>query len=310
MDYPSMIYRYFTCERALKFLKTGRLRLGSPAAFNDPFELMPSTTGIRKMLQDIAANGHAASASNDESSETSFSSEMTAAATVLAATASGSAVGSVASALGLGLASPIVSMVSALMLYEFWKKKNNDVDGAKLAKSVHQFYRELVETIAIGCFSEIPDSLLMWAHYGRNYTGVVIGFNTAMDYWGNDLFKVEYSNDRIKPPNSFEHSGGKPLVYDAWQRKLLTTKSECWSYEHEWRVIKKTGDCDKDEEGHFVTMNQKSVIQVIVGHRIFPQQRKEIIDEVKANWRDSQICEAWPHDSKFELLIDKIETTV
>ena len=312
MDYPSMIYRYFTCESALEFLKTGRLRLGSPAAFNDPFELLPRTIGTRKLLQAIAANGHEATASNDESTETSISSEMAAAAaaaTVLGVTASGATVGSVASLIGLGLGSPIaVSILSVFMLYESLKKKKKNLDSAKLTKSVHQFYSELVETFAIGCFSEIPDSLLMWAHYGRNYTGVVIGFNTAMDYWGNDLVKVEYSNDRINPPSSFEHSSGKPLINHDWQRKLLTTKSECWSYEQEWRVIKNTGGCDKDEKGHFVTMNHKCVIQIIVGHRIAPQKRKEIIDEVKANWRDSRICEAWPHDSRFALIIDDVET--
>lgn len=89
------------------------------------------------------------------------------------------------------------------------------------------------EEIAITCFSEINDSQLMWAHYAGSYTGFCIEYDFGQSYdisFQRGIGKVEYTNEK---PTQEQFDD-----FHAYKSKVLLTKSECWSYEKEWRSIK------------------------------------------------------------------------
>jgi Protein of unknown function (DUF2971) len=69
-------------------------------------------------------------------------------------------------------------------------------------------FRHLLEimsrSVAILSVSEIPDSLLMWAHYAKSHEGFLIGFDAAHEFFGsrerdrlpNHLSQVIYTANR------------------------------------------------------------------------------------------------------------------
>lgn len=76
------------------------------------------------------------------------------------------------------------------------------------------------------------ENQLMWAHYAKHHKGICIGFKSDVDFFATAL-KVKYSSELpiILRPND----DGDTVL-----EKTFLTKSDCWKYEDEWRVIKKT----------------------------------------------------------------------
>ena len=65
----------------------------------------------------------------------------------------------------------------------------------KLAKGLIETYPQLAEqlrrgfidmisqTLGVICLSTISDDILMWGHYTKSHTGMVIGFAREHDFW-------------------------------------------------------------------------------------------------------------------------------
>lgn len=90
-------------------------------------------------------------------------------------------------------------------------------------------YLNFMSETAVCCFSEVNDSLLMWAHYADSHRGVCFIFReTKQPFWLS--FRVRYSPDRPRVNIAEEL---KPEFYC----DLLLSKSEEWAYERERRMI-------------------------------------------------------------------------
>lgn len=88
----------------------------------------------------------------------------------------------------------------------------------------------------VACFSEKKDDLLMWSHYADGHRGFCLEFDTAFDPFHKAL-QVQYS-ERIPSisPASVLLKGEGVLI------PMITTKSDCWAYEKEWRIFHKEGN--------------------------------------------------------------------
>lgn len=85
------------------------------------------------------------------------------------------------------------------------------------------------------CFSEKNDNLLMWSHYGGKYKGFCLEFDTSKAEplkWR----KVDYSAQlpAINLKELFVEQNEEAVL------ALLSTKSEDWRYEQEWRLLHQT----------------------------------------------------------------------
>lgn len=177
--------------------------------------------------------------------------------------------------------------------------------------SAMAFRKRLDDFFRIACFCEADDNLLLWAHYARSHTGLLVSFRTSMDYWGNDLHPVAYSDERIQIPFTFSTDPNAPLVDTDWQRQLLVTKSSCWSYEREWRCIKRTTDCCADADGWFLPVPHACVTKIIYGCRFFdglskPEQIKSVCIKIKEYWPNATQCVMQPHETSFALTQHKL----
>ena len=113
--------------------------------------------------------------------------------------------------------------------------------------------REVVEgtldTLAICCFSEEPDNLLMWSHYGSALKGVVLGFSPRGIFPSlpeGALLSVDYPQDLKYPSFDFTKyvlavgtESYSEVEREMWT-KVFATKSLSWQYEKEWRYVGET----------------------------------------------------------------------
>ena len=88
------------------------------------------------------------------------------------------------------------------------------------------FKAEMARRFGVLCFSEDKADVLQWAHYADRHKGICLGFDVS---GGEGKFgRVQYVAERFPFPQPPD---------EAFVWKLLSTKSEAWKYEKEWRVF-------------------------------------------------------------------------
>jgi hypothetical protein len=80
------------------------------------------------------------------------------------------------------------------------------------------------------CFSEYPESILMWAHYASKHEGICIRLNTSVESWISQARQVQYVR-RYPSLNYLNLDEGELFT------RLILSKAEEWKYEKEWRYF-------------------------------------------------------------------------
>jgi len=106
-------------------------------------------------------------------------------------------------------------------------------------KGSNRKFGDIADNVRIFCLSENENNPLMWAHYGKNDSGICIKYSKQeiLDYLykqkENNIFLVPvYYTDTVR--NSMPQSQDSPY-------KLLANfmiKKKEWKYEAEWRFVK------------------------------------------------------------------------
>lgn len=155
-------------------------------------------------------------------------------------------------------------------------------------KTVQDKISEHSNKTGITCFTTTNSNILMWSHYTNKHQGICLKF---------DLLK---SLETFTVPIKVLYKADYPKFnYLKNQKDLLEfmfqTKSEHWSYEEEYRVIKpKTGTYNFDK---------KSLVEITFGANCKDEEVKKYIDLLKINNCKPTITYAIIGKSKFELLI-------
>jgi hypothetical protein len=95
-----------------------------------------------------------------------------------------------------------------------------------------EYRRHALHDHGAASFSEVPDNLLLWAHYADGHKGFCLEFDTSSGPFSMAA-QVRYAND-IPSVSALD---------DGWFGKgehfveMLTTKASCWAYEREWRLF-------------------------------------------------------------------------
>lgn len=99
-------------------------------------------------------------------------------------------------------------------------------------KTLRDSVEDFLSRRGVACFSERNDDLLMWSHYGGQYRGFCLEFDTTAEPFRR-IFPVRYV--KALPTVSVRSL----LLDDTFNpvQELFCTKSEAWSYEREWRAI-------------------------------------------------------------------------
>jgi hypothetical protein len=132
-------------------------------------------------------------------------------------------------------------------------------DPSQVASSQDQmqaFNDRIAERFGVCCFSASPTVAKMWAHYADSHRGICVEIDTLALPTGNrgKIFKVRYSAVRpvVSVGYSFERS-----------REIVTTKSEDWAEEQEWRALL--------QPNFACSIPQEAISAIIFGARIDPE---------------------------------------
>lgn len=161
-------------------------------------------------------------------------------------------------------------------LMDTLKKNNMDSETQKqLNEDREKFFDMITNEVFISCFSEDNLSILMWSHYADYHKGICIEYlKDDMEKQCNkdmDLVKVDY-RDECSELIEYTAQGEYSM------EKFCSTKSSCWSYEKEWRLI---AYADNKSNG----VNKKFIkpIGIYLGSKIDESDKRFIRDFCEKN---------------------------
>lgn len=226
-------YKYVTAKTALLILRTRKLKYSSPVTFNDPFDVqtrvdygfeLSDMMGAYKdemyklIYGDIEPTG--------DTTDRHFRE--------------------------IQLLRKIAKEKSIKPPKYVFKKEtgasdNETVERAKQnVENLNSWWKKFVRASRVFCVTEEYDNLLMWAHYAKDHTGVVIKFECSREL-DTPLCIARSVNYIETPPviatldEYIPYITGQDKIkvnHDLLIYKLFQSKSTQWKYEKEWRVFK------------------------------------------------------------------------
>lgn len=120
---------------------------------------------------------------------------------------------------------------------KFRDELNTTIEKDIIEKIPDEFVQKVIETmrknVFVFCFSEVWNSILMWAHYADSYSGYCIEYdmNKVRGFLTENLYPVLYEKEYIDITNSLIYTRSKPGLI------CHLAKAKEWEYEKEWRII-------------------------------------------------------------------------
>jgi hypothetical protein len=152
--------------------------------------------------------------------------------------------------------------------------------------------KSVKSSLGIFSLSAVNDSILMWSHYADSHRGYCIGFDSDI------LFRLSGSLGNVIYDNRFPVIG---LFDDSLEGfvRFFITKSESWSYEQEYRILK-TNFAKKT-----ITFTNDCIKQIILGCKMKPSKKKEVRDIVVSKFMNAEIFEAEMNSTDFKIDIKR-----
>jgi Protein of unknown function (DUF2971) len=143
---------------------------------------------------------------------------------------------------------------------------------------------DLNKVIGILCLSKVSDSLTMWSHYAGQYSGAVVEFDAAHEFFANPI-EVEYRATRPRKRLDYYHTD-QPIPLAE-----LCVKSSQWAYEEEVRVARRLVDCEmvgEDNRG-FPVYVQKLPVEAIKTITLGERSSAPVMGEIYERIKDTSI---------------------
>jgi hypothetical protein len=275
-----ILYKYLQPAR-VDILKHNRIRFTQPGDFNDPFEFRPK---IREVAPDAEVRAYV-----EEHFEQLVEEELA---------KYGAITQFVSQADVRGLLAKQKGMLPALFRL---------LEPAAIQKVSPMLDGLLNLNVGILCLSEVRDSILMWGHYTNNHQGFVVGFDSDHPFFS----KRTSDKDEFGFLRRVDYSPQRPQVAltDTTSPVWFSTKSEHWSYEKEWRIVRVLSEAEHriDRLPFPICLFEfapDAVVEIIVGMRSPPSLITEM-QSLAASLPRAQFFVAC-EDSGYGLLINRI----
>ena len=265
---PPVLYKYLDVDGAIHTLKGCSVKFTPPNKFNDPFEFMPGgysgdTPEVRlQIVKELLVQDPKYRILYNTITGLSYSIDDW----------------KISLAINVEQTQKIADKIFVNLQNRNWK------DFVKLAS----------EKFVCLSLSQCRDNLLMWAHYAEMHKGIVIGFK--MEFFSH-LHKVTYSTKRVLIPFSV-------TVSQTQRNKIavavMTTKSEDWSYEQEWRSILHRKELKYSNGLYLQDFPPEAIDSIILGVNIDESLKKEILASI-LKFPNCKLYQAKLHQSEFAL---------
>jgi Protein of unknown function (DUF2971) len=169
------------------------------------------------------------------------------------------------------------------------RSQNRMMNIAKLAER-SEF---LDDTLGVCCFTEDPLSILMWAHYAGNHSGVCLRFrHRSSSDLSEYCLPVQYRRTlweaRSRPDDSIGQA--RALI------RSVLLKSSVWEYEREWRLVA--------FESGASSFNSRDLDAIILGVRISNRDRRAVLAVLRRKvFQHVKVLQAYQHPLRYSLRI-------
>ena len=294
---PPSLFKYTTPETALAILRNKSVRYSSPLRFNDPFDVQ---SGLHLPF------------------------ELTALPTLMA-----DRIEQAVLAPDPPTGVPNDPWIRLIKLFRerldatgFPKAHFLEAAGPTLEEMGRQiqFYQEQYQQIWTEDFlprlrvfsvSEVKDELLMWAHYGRDHTGVVFEF-LSLPHLDNPLsvaIPIEYC---AEPPPFLNQEVWLQNLFDipreessALYYRYARAKSAKWAYEREWRVWY-LGDKGASADFEDMPVRSEELAAIYLGCRVSRSTEDDVRALARTNFPSATIFKARKSPTKYALQFDLV----
>ncbi|WP_353237120.1 DUF2971 domain-containing protein [Limnohabitans sp.] len=285
-DHPRKLYKYFPPERTA-FFNDLLVRYSQLGSFNDPFEGRPEISTIvpdGDFLQKYKKIGN-------EEFEKVFE----------------------------ALPAHVKHTITINQVYSLADHMmRNQIDSVHEAISsvtplVANFFTGKIDNLlGVFCLSEVPDSLLMWAHYGASHEGFVVEFDACHPYFDEAISE----EDDLRHIRRVQYRETRPSAQlsEMSASELFLVKSQHWAYENEWRIVRPLDSADKILPGDpyptsLFRIPKDAVTGVIFGARIKQEKIFAIRQDIAENFKQKNVSlrQAMPDASHFLLQLKELE---
>ncbi|MEX1200000.1 MAG: DUF2971 domain-containing protein [Methylophaga sp.] len=249
------VYKYLD-DRRTKILSDGLIRFTQPKFFNDPFEVKP-------VIKELGKDPHTVSALNEN-----YEQSLREAYQILPLEAQ-----------------RLISLADLLknkLLREKLVPSVLSRMDQQTTYLVDTLQTHLVANLGILSLSEVPDNLLMWAHYANEHKGFVVGFFSENEFFVQKRSEV----DQLRHLRKVRYSETRPVLTFSQINDIddLMVKSADWAYEKEWRVIQALVDADRVAgDVHLFKIPFSAFNSVRIGARASQEMKKEIYSLLERN---------------------------
>ena len=171
------------------------------------------------------------------------------------------------------------------------KRELRAVEPTKHESDMKQYFRECMEESAVTCFSDVEDSILMWAHYADSHRGVCFVFQEIMKPQPWIAMDVIYSSERY-PVDITDKADVQNF------KRSVLYKAIDWQYEREKRMI------DYRKPPGLRTFPREALVGAIYGDRISDDDRA-FMDDLLASRPDLERYNAKIDDRCFRVNISR-----
>ena len=143
----------------------------------------------------------------------------------------------------------------------------------------------------------------MWAHYSQSHTGFVVEYDASHSFFnarrteGDEFYHLRRVLYRSTRPSA--------NLMDMQGPELFLVKSDHWSYEHEWRILKPLADSNRkidlgESTVHLFNYPGEIVRSVTVGARASKQTIDSICELLRTpRLSSAKLYQAYPDSSHF-----------
>tara|TARA_B110000902_G_C14149750_1_gene529040 strand:+ start:63 stop:911 length:849 start_codon:yes stop_codon:yes gene_type:complete len=164
------------------------------------------------------------------------------------------------------------------------------------------FEKNREKHLGVISFSKIWNNLLMWSHYSNSHKGFCVGFNTQKLI---NSRKFENGCKVFYPQN---YPLVKPFDNDVEKiTSIFYNKSNDWSYEEEYRMIKSFGshrNNDEFKKQKIFYFEDNFISEVILGWKISKEHREELL--IECNKKNIPVYQIEVVSNNFKLTRERI----
>lgn len=280
---PSSMYKYFGPER-LDVLKGCMVRYSPLGAFNDPFEGCPEILSL----------------TSAEQAKKSFQAVLPDVVKE-----------------ALGQLPPHAQAAIPSSMWEILLRQQLEAMEPEMLNHLQSFTPKIRLLVAntfdkgLGafCLSEVPDSLLMWSHYGASHSGFALEFDARHPHF----HQQKGPEDEFRHLRRVEYRETRPSanLTDLDGVDIFLVKSGHWAYEREWRIFRALQEADlvisaEPHSFHLFRFPPDALRSVILGARASTDTKASIKEALVENRELHHVkfrC-ARPDDSHFLLRIN------